>query len=157
VSLTTSGLGCPAHFPTPQGHEPSFDVPLNEQSAVRFRAEQVPVIAGCIDEHYDLPVRLAPWFGDEVDPHAAHAVVSLIEVVDPQEQPYASRELISNRLRLPLAVSLCEQQRSCRTGWPHNDPPLRPTVIGMRWRVLDKLEAENLDEEPGWPCRSPRR
>ena len=72
-------------------------VPLRDGSAVRSRPEQIPAVPGDVDEDDDLSVLLLPRLGDELNAQAAHACVCRLEVVDPQEQPDASRELISNR------------------------------------------------------------
>jgi hypothetical protein len=55
-----------------------------------------------------LPVRLLARPADELDARLAHPVVLRTEVVDPQEHADATRELVSHRPRLALAVGARE-------------------------------------------------
>ncbi len=106
------------------------------------------MIAGNIDEDDDLPVRLVPRLGEELNAHAAHPVIAGLEVVNPQKEPDPARELIPDRTRLPVTVRLSEQQRAGRAGRPNDHPPLGPSVVGQGRRVFDELEAEDVHEEP---------
>lgn len=121
---------------------------LTDRSAVRSRTEQIPSVPGNVDEDGDLPVGLAPRFGHELDAHLFHTRVSGLEVLDPQEQPDASRELIPDRTGLLLAVGLSEQQSACRSRRPYDHPSLGSSVVSDRRQVFDELKAEHVDEEP---------
>ncbi len=101
----------------------------------RFLSRAVPAPrgpSGCRQHprNDDLPIRLLPRTGDELNALAAHPGVGGLEVVDAQEQPDPAREVSSDRSRLPLAVRLREQQPARRVGRSHDDPPLLSAVIG---------------------------
>lgn len=87
-----------------QSRRPLDAVPYADRSARRSRPEQVPAVAGNIDEDGDLTVWLAPGVGDELDARSAHPVIGGLEVVDAQEQPDAARELVTDRARLTLSA-----------------------------------------------------
>jgi hypothetical protein len=123
----------------------------------RFSKGSVSVLGGAragppvpcdVGEDCDLTVGLASWFGDELDALAQHSRVSRVEVIDSEEQPDTAGELISHCGRLPFAIGLRQQHRACRSGRTYDDPPFRPSVIGLGWRVLYEFEAQGIDEEP---------
>lgn len=69
-----------------------------------------------------------------------------IEVIDPQEEPDTTGGLTADRGTLIGAISAGEQDAGLTSRWPHHDPPFRAPVVRQRWRVLDELEAECVDE-----------
>jgi hypothetical protein len=69
------------------------------------------------------------------------------EVVDAKEQTDTTCELFADGTRLIVAISPSQQQSRARVWGSHDDPTLRPPVVGHRRRVLDKLEAQRIDEE----------
>lgn len=95
-----------------------------------------------------MPVRFQSGIGHELDTLAAHPLVRRIEIVNPQKQSDATGELATDRTCLAVAVSPSKEQPGHRAGRPDHDPSLRPAVIGHRWRVLDELKTEGVNEEP---------
>lgn len=95
----------------------------------RLRSEQVPSVAGDVEEDNDASVRLIPWLGDELHAGRAHPFEGVLEVVRTQKQPNSTRELVPDRAGLMLTVSPGEKQRGGRTGRPYNDPALRPASL----------------------------
>jgi hypothetical protein len=127
------------------------------ESAIRPWPEQIPAISGDIHEDDDLPVRLVPWLAEELDPHVAHPVVGGGEVVDPQEEPDAPGELVADGARLLRAVGLSQQQRTRRSGRPHDNPLLDPAVIGQGRRVLEHLRGGRVPSGKRSPSRPARQ
>ena len=75
--------------------------------------------------------------------------IGTLEVVDAQEQPDTAGELVADGSFLAIAVGTCKQQSRRGARRPHDDPALGPpTCGGQGRRVLDQLEAEDVDEEP---------
>lgn len=50
-------------------------------------AEEVPPVAGDVEEDRDPAIGLGPWFPDEGDTGPGHPSVSGVEVVDTEEEP----------------------------------------------------------------------
>ena len=116
-------------------------------SAAR-RAEQVPTVAGHVEEHGDPAVGLVARRRDELDAAVEHPALGSLEVVDAEEQPDSTGVLAADGTHLPVAIGLREEESRLRAGWPDDDPSLRPPAVRGRRRVLDELEAERVDEEP---------
>ena len=113
----------------------------------RARSEQVPAVPGDVEKHRDLTKGFLARLGDELDAGVAHASVCGLEVLDAQEQPDATGELVTNCSLLTLAVGSGEEQRGRGAGRPHHDPALLPSIVGQRRRVLGEFKAEDADEE----------
>ena len=60
------------------------------------RAEEVPPVAGDVEEHGDPAVDLGAWLGDELDAGRHHSRVGGVEVVDPEEEPDAAGDLVAD-------------------------------------------------------------
>ncbi len=89
------------------------------------------MVPGDVDEDNNFSVRLVPRLGDEPNSVAKHPVVGLLEVVNAQEKPHPTRELVPDRLLLPVTVSLSEQQGGRRARRPDDNPSLRAPVVGQ--------------------------
>ena len=74
-------------------------------------------------------------------------MVGDVEVVDSKKQTDPTGKLVSESGSLTFTIGLSEQETCLRCRRPHDDPPLRTTVVGQRRRVLDKLEAHHRHEE----------
>ena len=111
------------------------------------RAKQVPAVAGDVEEHGDSAVRLVARLADELDPSRCHAAMGGGEVVHPQEEPNPPGVLPPDDRLLLVAIGARQQDAGGGTGWPDDDPPLRPAVVGRCRRVFDELEAHVIDEE----------
>src|ERR1700729_3583624 len=112
------------------------------------RSEEIPAVAGDVEEYHDPPVRLIAGLGDELDARGPHPVVMRLEVVHAQEQSDAAGELVAHAARLALAVGLGEQQPRARSRRAHDDPAFGAAADGGQGRrVLDQLEADGVDEE----------
>lgn len=105
------------------------------------------MVTGDVDEDGHRAVGLVARHLEELDPVLDHAAVLGLEVVDVQEQPDATAELVADGSGLTLAVGLREQQPGLRAGRAHHHPSLRPAVVRHRRRVLHEIEAEGVDEE----------
>src|ERR1700733_10316103 len=83
--------------------------PGREPGSSRRGAEQVPFVAGDVEEHGDATVGLGARRGEE--PHAGgrHAVDRGVEVVHPQEEPDAPGCLVAHGRGLVLAVRAGQQ------------------------------------------------
>jgi hypothetical protein len=84
-------------------------VSQGDRSGRRPRPEQVPTIAGDIDEDNNVAVRFPPRFGDELHARLAHPLICGVEVLDAQKQPDAPRELIADGSSLSLAIGSGEE------------------------------------------------
>jgi hypothetical protein len=113
----------------------------------RRRCEEVPPVPGDVEKHGDTTAPFLARLRDELHAGLAHPVVGRLEVVDAQEQPDATRELVADGPHLPLAVRAGEQERGRGAGRSHDHPALRTSVVGQGRRVLHELEAENVNEE----------
>jgi hypothetical protein len=111
------------------------------------RAEQIPPVAGDVEEHGDLPVGLSTRRGDEFDAGSGHALVGGVEVVHAEEESDASGHLVAYRGGLPGTVRAGEQEAGFGIRRPDDDPPLGATIVGQRWRVFDQVEAQDVSEE----------
>ena len=76
-----------------------------------------------------------------------HAAIVGVEVLDSKEQSDASGELSSNCRSLAPAVGPSKEETGLSARRPHDNPPLRPPVVGERWRILDEFEAQCLHVE----------
>ena len=104
------------------------------------------------------PYGSLPRLADELDPGLAPALIARLELVDAHEQPDTPGELVLDRSLLAIAVGAREQQPRPGARRPHDDPTLgAPICRGQRRRVLDQLEAEDVDEEPDGVARNRRR
>jgi hypothetical protein len=93
-------------------------------------AEQVPAVAGDVEEDHDPAGGLDAGVFEEADAGGAHPVVVGFEVVDPQEEPDSSRVLVADGGRLIGSVGLGEQQSGPGAGWADHDPALGPSAVG---------------------------
>ena len=114
----------------------------------RVGAEQIPSVPFEIHEHGNAPVWLVAWRRDDLDASGSKAFEGCVEVVDAEEHADAAGELLAGGALLLRTVSAGEQNAGPRAGGPDDDPTLRPAIVGLRGRVLDQLELENVDEKP---------
>lgn len=110
-------------------------------------AEEVPPVAGDVEEDRDPAIGLGPWFPDEGDTGPGHPSVSGVEVVDTEEEPDPAGYLVTDSGTLVFSVGARERNPGLGTRGPHDDLPLGSPVIGQRWGVLDEVEAEYVAEE----------
>jgi hypothetical protein len=107
------------------------------QALATYRPEQIPPVAADVQEDRDAAVRFGARRRYEHHPGRPHALKRSVEVVNAQEESDPPRELVPYRRGLGVAVCLSEEQAGARSWRSHNDPALRPTVVGDRARVLD--------------------
>src|SRR4051812_20940899 len=110
-------------------------------------AQQIPPIAGDVEEDRDAAVGFGARVTDE--PHAGlrHLSVRRVEVIDTQEVSDSAGCLVTDGCSLPLSVCASKQEtRLCR-GRADDHPALGTTVAGERRRVLDEVESEYAGEE----------
>ena len=111
-------------------------------------SEQVPAVAGDVDEHRHASVGLVAWLRHELDAVVEHPPPGGLEVVDSEEEADPAGVLPPDEVHLLLTVRLGEEQPGLRARRSNDDPPLRAPVVRGRRRVFDELEAEGVDEEP---------
>ncbi len=58
--------------------------------------EQIPPVAGDVDEHGDASVRHLTNGGDELDARSVETRARGVEVVDPEEEPDAASRLVAD-------------------------------------------------------------
>ena len=46
-----------------------------------------------------------------------------------------------------VAVGAGQQEACLRVGWPDDNPPLGPAIVGERRRIVDKFESKDTSEE----------
>jgi hypothetical protein len=107
--------------------------------SARARTQDVPAVAGDVEEDGETAVGLVAWWGHEGHAGGAHALVRRVEIVDAEEEAHAAGDLIADRLRLVGAVGSGEQDPGLRADRPHDDPALGPTIVGSRRRIVDQL------------------
>lgn len=74
-----------------------------------------------------------------------------IEILDPQEEPDPTCDLVSDRSTLPVTIGACQQDSGGGGGRANDDPSLGTPVVGQGWGVLDQIETQSLHEEfDGW-------
>src|SRR3954447_1982525 len=113
-----------------------------------LRAEQVPAVAGDVEEDHHAAVGLVPRLGGECDSGCDHPLVLRVEILDTQEQPDAAGELLADRRALVVPVGLREQQPRLSIRRPDHHPALGPALLGRQRRlVLHELKAKAIDEE----------
>jgi len=59
--------------------------------------------------------------------------------------------LLANRGALMGAVGATQEEPSCRSGRPNDDPSLVVPIVGHCLGVFDDFEPEGIDEEPDRP------
>ena len=90
---------------------------------------------------------------NEHDAVLRHVIEGLIEIVDAQEEPDATCELVTNRSRLSVTIGFRKEQTGAAivpvaaTGRADDDPSLWATVVGQRRPIFYELESESLDKE----------
>ena len=105
---------------------------ISEGSTSPSRTEEVPAVAGDVDEDDDLAVGLDARGSGELDLCRQHARIRGVEVVDLQEEADPAAELVADERRLDLAVGLREEDAGLGVGRPDHDPTLGSTVVGQR-------------------------
>ncbi len=111
------------------------------------RPQQVPTVAGDVDENGDCPVGLRSWLGHELDGLVDHPTVRRLEVVHSEKEADAIGNLRTNGGGLLRPVGLREKQTGGRTGRANDDPALCAAIVGERRRILDELEPDGFNEE----------
>ena len=119
--------------------------------------EEIPSVTGDVDEDGNLSVGLRSWFGHEFNASFHQPSVGLIEVIDPQKQPNPSSELRSDGYLPKVAIGLRQEQPSGPSLRSHDDPSLRPAIVGQRRVIFNKVEVEDVDEKMRSPRRNQRR
>ena len=109
--------------------------------------DQVPPIAGDVEEHGEPAVGLVARWSDELDTGSGHPGVRGVEVVDAEEEPDPAGDLAADSGRLVVTVGAGEQDAGRRARRPADDPALWTSVVGQRRRVAHQLEPEGADEE----------
>lgn len=81
--------------------------PRTVQKRRSARSEEVPAIAGDVEEDGDFSVGLDARRPDELDARGYHPVVVRIEVVDAKEEPHRARVLFADDRGLLLTCRSC--------------------------------------------------
>lgn len=110
-------------------------------------AEEVPTIAGDVDEDGEAAVRLIVRSGDELDAARPHAPVSGIEVVDPHDEADPAGMLHSDGVTLLISVCASQQQSRWCTRRPAHQPSLLSSIDRAGGCALDEIELQRADEE----------
>jgi hypothetical protein len=98
--------------------------------AARSWTEQIPAIAGDIQEHGDLAVCLTAGWPDELDTCCHHPLVLMSKVVHTQKEAYAAGVLVPNDCDLAITIRTGEEQ----TPFGHlADAPQPSASGGRRW------------------------
>jgi probable blue pigment (indigoidine) exporter len=97
---------------------------------LRPGTEEIPAVAGHVDEDGKPTVRRLPGRRHELDACTDHAVVRRVEVVDAQEEPHAASDLIADGAHLPITVGPRQQNAGLGERWSDDDPALEATVVG---------------------------
>jgi hypothetical protein len=70
-----------------------------------------------------------------------------VKLIDTQEETDATRALSAHLGALLIAVGTRQEEADVSARWAHDDPSLRPAIIGQRRHVLDELEVQDVDEK----------
>ena len=73
--------------------------------------------------------------------------VRRLEVVDAQEHPDSTGELLADGIALVVTIGSGEQDASLGARRFHDHPSLRAAIVGGRRRILDEFEPEGLGVE----------
>ena len=111
------------------------------------RPEQIPLVPGDVEENGHAAVGLMPGRSRERDTVVEHSPPGCLEVVDAKEQTHPTCILVANDVALIRAVGLDKEKTGLRSGWFHDDPSLRASVVRRSRRVLNELEPQRADEE----------
>jgi hypothetical protein len=109
--------------------------------------QEIPFVAGDVEEDCDPAVGLIARFGEELDSRLDHASVCGVEVVNLEEEADAAGELVADGCALLRTVGLGEQYAGLPAPGTDNHPSLRSPIVGLRRRIFDELEVERFDEE----------
>ena len=110
-------------------------------------ADQIPAVAGEVEEDGDPAVRLRARSDDEFHTIGRHSFEGLIEVVHTQEEPDPSGDLIPETGSLFVSVGLRQQNSRLASGRAYDDPSFRSSVVRDRGGILYQIESELFDEE----------
>ena len=122
-------------------------MPFQPSSHRLLSAEKVPTVSCDVSKHCQPTVGFVARVGYELDASSNHSFIGFLKVIDLKEEANSPRELVADDCVLGVAIGLCEQDASLGTARLHNNPTLRSPVVGERWAVIDKIEAEHADEE----------
>ena len=111
------------------------------------RPQKIPTVALEIQKHRHLTIGIHTPRRNEPNAGGFHPRIICLEVIDAEEKPDASRELLADNLLLAVAVRARKQDPRCGTRWSHYYPAFGATVVRERWDVLDQLELQDVDEE----------
>jgi hypothetical protein len=117
-------------------------------SALWYRADQVPFVASHVEKHRDLTIGLCTRCRQELHTRRCHSGIGRIEIRYMEEETHPASRLPADSRNLIFSVSPREQQAGHSTWRPDHYPPFGTPVIRQRWGVLNKLEAQYVDEEP---------
>jgi hypothetical protein len=110
-------------------------------------SDEIPSVARDVVKDRDSSVRLVSYRSDKLDTSRTHPQMRGIEVIDLEKEPDAVARLTADNRGLAITVGLGEQHASLRARGPDHDPPLRPSLIRDRGRIVDQVETQRIDEE----------
>ena len=128
-------------------HRPHRERPPSRNAQATARPEQVPPIAGHVLEDGDSTVELVARLAHELDADGPHAAVLGVKVLNAQKEADTTGVLATDDRSLIVTVGLRQQEAGDRTRRSDDDPPFRPSIVGVRRRVLDELETKLVNEE----------
>ena len=115
--------------------------------ALRRRADEVPFVAGDVEEHRDVAVGFGARCREELHARGRHPGMRRAEILDVEEETHSAGRLPPGDGGLVFAVSP-RQQQAGRGAWrPDYHPPLGPALVRQGRGVLHELEAEHVHEE----------
>lgn len=125
--------------------------PLTRNSLGRLGAsnprDQIPAIAGHVEEDGDTPVRFVPRALHEHYARRPQPLIRGLEVVHAQEEPHPIRALMPDHRDLRGSLGAGEQETRGPADRAHDHPPLGPSVVRLRGHVFDQGEVQHVDEE----------
>jgi hypothetical protein len=92
--------------------------------------QEIPFVAGDVEEDCDPAVGLVARFGEELDSRLDHASVGGVEVVNLEKEADAAGELVADGCALLRTVGLGEQDACLPAPGTDNHPSLRsPSLV----------------------------
>jgi hypothetical protein len=109
--------------------------------------KQIPAVAGVVEKDGYPPIGLHSWLSYDTYSRRDDPFENAIEVFNPEEESYASSNLVSHSGFLLWTLRTSQDDARMSASRTYDDPPLGVTEFGLGRRVFEQLQAEDPNEE----------